>query len=1065
MNKKDGHVQKNAQRTNPSKEQNMNLKSNCTPRSSVFQADRRATVLSLDTFLQGKIHGSEFFAENYFTTGMLTLVDRAFRHLSGSGAGSSVFLLSQAMGGGKTHSMIGLGLLARDPDLRKKVLGDQNPAPGLGRCRVVGFNGRSTDAPGGICGSIAEQLGKSDQFARYVSPMLSAPGPEAWKQLLGGDPLVLFLDELPPYLEYAVTVSVGSGDLGIVTTTALANLFVAVAEMDNVCLILSDLAGTNFSIGQANLQAAFDRAVQGISSESRRIAIPITPVNPNGDELYHILRKRLFEKVVDQSEIEKLAADYREALREAGRMNLTTTTPESLFTRVVDSYPFHPDLRELVGKFKENDGFQQTRGVIRLMQMVVADLWNSGKAEKRDLIAPYDIDLNVDEIASEIRTINPSLSEAIAHDIAHGGDAEVEQIDIANGNADASEAARLILVASLSTTPGAIHGLREYQLVDCLQRPGRDLSTFKINVLDKLATRAWYLHNSADGRLFFKNQQNLAAKLRSTALSLHTETVDRMLREHLEQHFEPSMKDCYQIVKVLPPPDEVQIEQDKTTLVVVRPGNQANQLPISTDWQAWWEQQQYKNRVLFLTGSRDTFQKVLDAARQTRALQSIEDELKSEGTPSEDPQWRALDALRDRIALQFNSALKEAFDQIIYPSINAALRASGVDLAFAGNRSGEATIRNTLDGAQKFTTKIDDDSFRSRAESRLFGSAESKSVLWSDFKRNAAVNTNWPLHKTSALDDLKSESIRRGLWREEGNHIRRGPFPPPAPTVEIRELSVDQDGDGHTYLKIEPLHAPSIVYETGDAEPTPSSSPVPTPARFEATALKYRFLAFDPASPTVLSPIKDWTASIRLRYQLHNRGDHYELEIRTLPKSNGIAIRYTTDGSAPTSVGAAVYEGPIRIPTGCRVICAIAVASAYGIASEVLRVGVPQPGKEGPQLDTQKPARWNHRMKFDDSGGVWDLLKRLEDAANVLVYDIQLTAESDDGFQHVEYSGAVETGYDAASIKATADKLQELAGTGSLRMTLGSLGFPTGQALLDWLKATNQSFDLAKVAQ
>lgn len=702
----------------------MNLKSSCTPRNSVFQADRRATVLSLDTFLKGKIHGGEFFAENYFTTGMLTLVDRAFRHLSGSGAGSSVFLLSQAMGGGKTHSMIGLGLLARDPDLRKKVLGDQNPAPSLGRCRVVGFNGRSTDAPGGIWGSIAEQLGKSDQFARYVSPMLSAPGPEAWKQLLSGDPLVLFLDELPPYLEYAVTVSVGSGDLGVVTTAALANLFVAVAEMDNVCLILSDLAGTNFSIGQSNLQAAFDRAVQGISSESKRIAVPITPVNPNGDELYHILRKRLFEKVADQSEIEKLAANYREALREAGRMSLTTTTPESLFTRVVDSYPFHPDLRELVGKFKENDGFQQTRGVIRLMQMVVADLWNSGKAEHRDLIAPYDIDLNVDEIASEVRTINPSLSEAIAHDIAHGSDSEVEQIDISNGNTDASEAARIILIASLSTTPGAIHGLREYQLVDCLQRPGRDLSTFKTNVLDKLATRAWYLHNSADGRLFFKNQQNLAAKLRSTALSLHAETVDRMLREHLTQHFEPSLRDCYQVVSVLPPPDEVQIEQDKTTLVVVRPGGQANQLPISIDWQAWWEQQQYKNRVLFLTGSRDTFQKVIDAARQTRALQSIEDELKSESTPSEDPQWRALDVLRDRIALQFNSALKEAFDQIVYPSINAALRASGVDLAFAGNRSGEATIRNTLQGAQKFTTKIDDDSFRSRAESRLFGSAE-----------------------------------------------------------------------------------------------------------------------------------------------------------------------------------------------------------------------------------------------------------------------------------------------------------------------------------------------------
>ncbi|MBK6659798.1 MAG: DUF499 domain-containing protein [Proteobacteria bacterium] len=140
---------------------------------------------------------------------------------------------------------------------------------------------------------------------------------------------------------------------------------------------------------------------------------------------------------------------------------------------MTDAYPFHPDLRELVGKFKENEGFQQTRGVIRLRQMVVYNLWKSERAATIDLIHPYDLDLNLDEIASEIRTINPSLSEAIAHDVAHGGNAEVEQIDIANGNTDASDAARLILVASLSTTPGAIHGLREYQLVDCLQRPGR----------------------------------------------------------------------------------------------------------------------------------------------------------------------------------------------------------------------------------------------------------------------------------------------------------------------------------------------------------------------------------------------------------------------------------------------------------------------------------------------------------------------------------------------------------------------------------------------------------------
>ena len=638
----------------------------------------------------------------------------------------------------------------------------------------------------------------------------------------------------------------------------------------------------------------------------------------------------------------------------------------------------------------------------------------------------------------------------------------------ANGNSDASDAARLILVASLSTTPGAIHGLREYQLVDCLQRPGRDLSTFKANVLDKLATRAWYLHNSADGRLFFKNQQNLAAKLRSTALSLHSETVDRMLREHLEAYFSASLRDCYQIIKVLPPPDEVQVEQEKTTLVIVRPGGQANQLPISADWQAWWNQQQYKNRILFLTGSRDTFQKVLDSARQTRALQSIDDELRSENTPSDDPQWRALDALRDRVGLQFTAALKEAFDQIVYPSINSALRTTGTDLAFAGNQSGEATIRKTLEGAQKFTTKIDDDGFRTKAEARLFGSAETRVVLWSDFKRAAAVNTNWQLHKLSALEDLKAECLRRGLWREEGNHVRRGPFPPPVPTVEIRPLSVQEDGEGYTYLKIEPLHAPSVVYETGDTDPTCASSPVPTPARFEATGLRYNFLAFDPADVSRVSVVKEWTAKIRLKYQLHNRGDHFEVELLALPKANGIAIRYTTDGSSPTSAGYATYDGIFRVPASCRIVCAMAVASAYDLSSETIRIPIPQAwGRmfRGPTIDLTIPARWNQQTRLDDSGAVWDFIQRLGQTTGVTVYDISLTAESSDGQQNLEYSGALDGGYDSLTLGTVVEKLQEVVGSGSLRMTVGSIGFPTGQALLDWLRATNQPFNLARVSQ
>jgi hypothetical protein len=146
---------------------------------------------------------------------------------------------------------------------------------------------------------------------------------------------------------------------------------------------------------------------------------PITPVNPNGDELYHILRKRLFETVAPEPKSRKVAEAYREALREAAQMNLTTTSPESLV---------HPRHRCLPLPPRPARTRRQVQGKRRLP----ANPWRHSldadgggqplelrKAAGIDLIHPYDLDLNLDEIASEVRTINPSLSEAIAHDIAH----------------------------------------------------------------------------------------------------------------------------------------------------------------------------------------------------------------------------------------------------------------------------------------------------------------------------------------------------------------------------------------------------------------------------------------------------------------------------------------------------------------------------------------------------------------------------------------------------------------------------------------------------------------------
>ena len=78
-------------------------------------------------------------------------------------------------------------------------------------------------------------------------------------------------------------------------------------------------------------------------------------------------------------------------------------------------------------------------------------------------------------------------------------------------------------------------------------------------------------------------------------------------------------------------------------------------------------------------------------------------------------------------------------------SIAAAKPASlsALEIGYSCDQSGwifiHADERPTHERDGQWTTSIDEDSFRAKAEARLFGSTDSKVVLWSDFKRAAAI--------------------------------------------------------------------------------------------------------------------------------------------------------------------------------------------------------------------------------------------------------------------------------------------------------------------------------------
>src|SRR5713226_9646352 len=79
-------------------------------------------IEQLDELIVAEGGGEQFFEKTYITQGMQELISEGIARLAGAST-QAVFHLKQAMGGGKTHLLVGFGLLAKHPDLRKKYCG------------------------------------------------------------------------------------------------------------------------------------------------------------------------------------------------------------------------------------------------------------------------------------------------------------------------------------------------------------------------------------------------------------------------------------------------------------------------------------------------------------------------------------------------------------------------------------------------------------------------------------------------------------------------------------------------------------------------------------------------------------------------------------------------------------------------------------------------------------------------------------------------------------------------------------------------------------------------------
>lgn len=1015
---------------------------NCTPRKSVFEKFDKDDVLDLSHLLEQKIDPNTFFETNHVTEGMQILFDTAAERFRGEG-NMGIVKLTQAMGGGKTHSMIALGLLAQSQEARKIVsivdMGDQE-------IKVIGFSGRESDTNLGIWGELASQLGKKELFEDYYSP-LQAPGQSAWINLLKGQPVLILLDELPPYLANAQAKAIGNSDLSVVTTAALANLFNAInsEELSQVCLVISDLSAS-WESGSEILQKSFS----DLENELGRFSIELEPVSSVKDEVFDILKTRLFEKIPGSEEVNAVAHEYKAAVEKARSISLTNDSPERRFSQIQDSYPFHPAIKELYERFKENQGFQQTRGLIRLMRTIVADLWENHSDENNYLINAYDIDLNQSAIRNQILQINQNLTNAISHDIANDGNAIVEVKDKEQQTTLHQDAAKLLLISSLSTVDGSVIGLTISDLVSYLASPDRDVTKIR-EVIENVTTSAWYLHIDKDGRFYFKNIRNLIAEINSLVDSYNNDSARKELRTFLTDKFKPSMMDCYQKVQAFPAIDEIVLDVDQVALLLFEP--HVNGGGLHPELESFWKDTQYKNRVMFLSGDRNTMNTLLKTAKEHKAIQHVLARLKEERVAEDSPQYEMALEKSHKVNLSLLQAARETFVSLYYPFAlgeEEELRKVDFTMEFSNNEfDGEEQIRSVLAQKRKFDEKPEDTIFRQKIEDRLF---TQRQMPWTQIKQRAASNPGWSWHHPRALDHLKDKLIQQDIWRDVNGYIDKNPDRDERTTVEVQVKMRDKDGTAH--LRIIPRYGDTVHFEYA-SEPTPGSQKVEDLDNFPTSAIDVRFLCIDSDGVYETGDVVEWKNEIDLKWNTYDENSQKMVELKASPKAE---IKYTTDGSDPLDHGG-VYDGPFPVPSGTKYVQAI--AQKDGVYSNKLQFEIKDTGVEP---DVNRPLEFMREVRTSDTASSFEKLEQLEKHSPVLqALKIDFIVKNGGRNNWLTFQ---EQGLDLTpqqALELIRSVRESLHFKDNLQITIEAKGlkFERGQDFLSW--AADQKLDLSEV--
>ena len=476
---------------------------------------------------------SAFFERTFITDGMRLLLMSVAKRLNGKG-GDPVIQLQTAFGGGKTHTMLAVYHMANRTCPIDNLVGipdllDQAGLMDVPKAKVVVLDGTAL-SPGQewkhgkqavktLWGELAWQLGGEEGYTlvKESDENGTSPGKDILKKLLEiNAPCVLLIDELVAYIRQFPETGAISGGTYDTNLSFVQSLTEATKLVPNAILLAS--------LPESEIEAGSQRGVAALRSMEKtfgRVQALWKPVE--SAEAFEIVRRRLFEKVIDEAGREAVCRAFADLYIDEGSKMPSETQESNYYERLIQAYPIHPEVFDrLYEDWTTLEGFQRTRGVLKLMAKVIYRLW---KDQNMDLmIMPGSLPLYDGDSRNELTYYLSAGWDAVLEKDIDGERAETTKLESREPRFGAVNAARRVartlFLGSAPSAGGSSSGAKGIDrgrvLLGCVQP--EQLSSIFADSLNRLANHLHYLNSSGDKakdstRFWFDVRANLRREM------------------------------------------------------------------------------------------------------------------------------------------------------------------------------------------------------------------------------------------------------------------------------------------------------------------------------------------------------------------------------------------------------------------------------------------------------------------------------------------------------------------------------------------------------------------------